>query len=349
MNKPKVALITPSLSMGGAERWIVTLAKFFNRLDPYLILNLSGYSDSILLEDIPKTTKVLSNFYSNERSIINALSDADAVVSWCFNLNISLKNELNCPTIDVSHSDPSWKNHSLLIKESCKKSKYHVGVSKVAASAFKENNSTVIYNGIDTERLNQFKGRIKQREEWGCENKKVVIFLSRLSEEKNPKIILECSELFDESWKFLFVNIGLLKKEFNTINKPNIKIIEKTKNIGDYYYGADVVVLPSDIEGMPLVLLESWFCGIPVVTTNYNSYLELTNTHGELALSTNIRPTAIEFANKIQQAFYEGRNSNKVVLAKKIVENNYTYQTMIKNWEDYIFLKIKEHNENINA
>jgi glycosyltransferase involved in cell wall biosynthesis len=349
MNKPKVALITPSLGMGGAERWIVTLAKFFKRLDPYLILNLSGQSDSILLEDVPKTTKILSNFYLNPEKIINYLSDADVVVSWCFDLNINLKDKLNCPTIDVSHSDPSWKNHSLLIKSSSKRSKYHVGVSKVAASAFEKNDLTVIYNGIDTERLKEFKGRLKQREEWDCKDKKVVIFLSRLSEEKNPRILLECSNLFDESWKFLFVDIGSLKKEFNAINKTNVKIVKKTNNIADYYSGADVVVLPSDIEGMPLVLLESWFCSVPVVTTKHNSYLELMDMHGELCLSTKVRPTAIEFSDKIREAFDKGRNSDRVVLAKTIVENNYTHQTMIKNWEDYIFLKIKEHNENINA
>jgi glycosyltransferase involved in cell wall biosynthesis len=346
MNKPKVALITPSLGMGGAERWIVTLARFFKRLDPYLILNLSGQSDSILLDEIPNTTKVISSFYSNPKKIIDVLSDADAVISWCFNLNISLKNNLKCPTIDVSHSDPSWNDHSWLIEQTSERSKYHVGVSKVAASAFKKNDSTVIYNGIDTERLKEFKGRIKQREEWYCENKKVVIFLSRLSEEKNPRILIECSELFDESWKFLFVDVGSLKKEFNKINNNNIKIIKKTNNIGDYYSGADVVVLPSDVEGMPLVLLESWFCGVPIVTTNYDSYLELINMHGELALSTNIRPTAIEFSDKIQQAFYEGRSSKRVILAKSIVQSNYTCETMIKNWEDYVFLKIKECNDN---
>jgi glycosyltransferase involved in cell wall biosynthesis len=235
-----------------------------------------------------------------------------------------------------------------LTQQTSQRSKYHVGVSKIAASAFKKNNSTVIYNGIETERLKQFKGRVKQREEWGCEDKKVVIFLSRLSEEKNPRILLECSELFDESWKFLFVDIGSLKKEFNEINKPNVKIIKKTSNIGDYYSGADVVVLPSDVEGMPLVLLESWFCGVPIVTTQYQSYLELMDLHGELCLSTKIRPTAIEFSDKIQQAFYEGRNSKRVILAKKTVENNYTYKTMIKNWEDYILLKIKEFKD-INA
>ena len=105
------------------------------------------------------------------------------------------------------------------------------------------------------------------------------------------------------------------------------------------------MVLPSDIEGMPLVLLESWFCAVPVVTTRYASYLELEDMHGELCLSTQVRPTAIEFSNKIQQAFYEGRNSKRVVLAKSVVENNYTHETMIKNWEKYIFLKIKEFHD----
>jgi glycosyltransferase involved in cell wall biosynthesis len=342
MNKPKVALITPSLGMGGAERWIVTLAKFFNEVDPYLILNLSGQSDSILLNEIPSTTRILSNFYSRPEKIIDALSDADVVISWCFNLNLILKDKLKCPTIDVSHSDPQWKDHKSLIDHTSKNSKYHVGVSKIAASSYKKNNSDVIYNGIDTNRLKESKGRIEQRKEWGCENDKVILFLSRLSEEKNPKILLECSELFDESWKFLFVDIGSLKQHFNSIKKSKIKIIKKTKDIGDYYAGADVVVLPSDIEGMPLVLLESWFCAVPVVTTRYASYLELEDMHGELCLSTQVRPTAIEFSDKIRQAFYEGRNSKRVILAKSVVENNYTHETMIKNWEKYIFLKIKE-------
>jgi glycosyltransferase involved in cell wall biosynthesis len=95
-----------------------------------------------------------------------------------------------------------------------------------------------------------------------------------------------------------------------------------------------------------LVLLESWFCGVPIVTTQYDSYLELMNLHGELCLSTKVRPTAIEFSNKIKEAFDEGRKSERVILAKSIAESNYTHETMIKNWEDYIFLKIKEHNDN---
>ena len=345
MNKPKVALITPSLGMGGAERWIVTLARFFKRLDPYLILNLSGQSDSILLQEVPTTTKVLSDFYSNPKKIIDVLNDADAVISWCFNSNVSLKDNLKCPTIDVSHSDPSWDNHKLLINQTKKNSKYHVGVSKVAASAFNKKDATVIYNGIDTNRLKESKGRIEQRKEWGCENDKVILFLSRLSAEKNPQILLECSDLFDETWKFLFVDTGSLKKDFQSIKKTNVKSIKKTNNIGDYYAGADVIVLPSDVEGMPLVLLESWFCGVPIVTTQYDSYLELMNLHGELCLSTEVRPTAIEFAYKIKEAFDEGRCSKRVLLAKDVAEKNYTHETMIKNWEDYIFSKIEECND----
>ena len=345
MNKPKVALITPSLGMGGAERWIVTLARFFKRLDPYLILNLSGQSDSILLEEIPTSTKVLSDFYPNPKKIIDVLSDADAVISWCFNLDVSLKDNLKCPTIDVSHSDPSWDNHKLLISQTHKNSKYHVGVSKVAASAFNKDDATVIYNGIDINRLKESKGRIKQRKDWGCENDKVILFLSRLSPEKNPQILLECSDLFDETWKFLFVDTGSLKKDFESIKKTNVKSIKKTNNVGDYYAGADVIVLPSDVEGMPLVLLESWFCGVPIVTTQYDSYLELINLHGELCLSTQVRPTAIEFAYKIKEAFDEGRCSKRVILAKDVVEKNYTHEIMIKNWEDYIFLKIREYND----
>jgi hypothetical protein len=69
------------------------------------------------------------------------------------------------------------------------------------------------------------------------------------------------------------------------------------------------------------------------------------NLHGELCLSTKVRPTAVEFSNKIKKAYNQGRKSEMVVLAKSIVESNYTHKTMIKNWEDYIFSKIKECND----
>jgi aspartate aminotransferase len=50
-------------------------------------------------------------------------------------------------------------------------------------------------------------------------------------------------------------------------------------------------------------------------------------------------------SNKIKQSFNEGRNLSRVILAKSIVKNNYTHETMIRNWEDYILLKIKECND----
>lgn len=334
--KPKVTFITPSLGLGGAEKWILTLAKAFKKLTPYKIINLSGKQDQIIFNEALSITNVLSkNFYNSLDDLKNELIDSDVVISWGYNAQLDLK-QFDFPSIDVSHSDPSWENHYILIKQTEKKSKYHVGVSKTATSSFENKNAVTIYNGINIKSLKTNIGRINQRKEWDCENKKVVLFLGRLSNEKNPLLVLETSKSFGNDWKFIFVESGPLLKIFNDIYQENVKLVPKTKHVGDYYAAADVVVMPSKVEGMPLVLLESWYSQVPIVTSEYSTYKELKDLHGELCWSIK-ENNSIELMKKIKIAYLSGRNNERVKKAKKIVEDNYTSEIMAENWENYIF------------
>ena len=336
MSKPQIVFLTPGLGMGGAERWIVTLAKFFNKLEPKYIINLSGRQDDKLYEEACQVTQVINGNPSiNLQLIKKYCQNIDVIISWgCPNLK-NLTNGLSCKIIDVSHSDPVWERHQLLISRSSLGATHHVGVSKTASSAFpKQFNPTTIYNGIDPNRVIPKNNRKNKRQEWGIKNEKIALFLGRLSDEKNPLVLVEATKYLPKNWKSVFIANGPLLDQMPQNDK--IKLIPKDMNIDDVMEAADVLVLPSLYEGMPLVLIEGWVAGIPTVTTQYSTYNELTEMHGELSWSVPVNPDPKELASKIEEASKVGRSSEKVQNAKKVALQYYVSDKMVENWENYI-------------
>ena len=345
--KPKIAFITPALGLGGAERWILTLTKYFKNVQVEKIINLTGKSDKNLLSEACKYTDVvIDNFFSNTNLIKKELENIDVVISWAYTAPLNLSKECKCITIDVSHSDSSWNNHKNLTSITEKKSKYHVGVSKTAAASFSKNiNPKIIYNGIDIERINPNVSREEQRRIWNVEDKKVVFFSGRLSEEKNPLALVKAIDYFNDDWIFIFIANGALLDYFKSLNNDKIKLVEKTLNIGNYFSASDIFVMTSNVEGMPLSLLEAWYSEIPTVTTEYNSYKELKDMHGEISNSIPLNSNSELLHKEIIDAYKKGRFDHKVKYAKKVLISNYTAEIMTKNWEDYIFEILKNDNK----
>ena len=345
--KPKIAFITPALGLGGAERWILTLTKYFKNVDVKKIINLSGRSDkNLLTEACSLTDVVIKNFNNNQEELENELKDIDVVISWAYTLDFDIKNNKKYISIDVAHSDPSWENQKNLTLLTEEKSKYHVGVSKTAASSFSEKiKPKIIYNGIDTQRIKPTIKRSDQRKIWDVENKKVVFFSGRLSQEKNPLALVSSINYFDDSWIFIFISNGIMLDYFKHLNNKKIKLVDKTLNIGNYFVASDVFVMTSNVEGMPLSLLEAWYSEIPTVTTEYNSYKELKFIHGDISNSVPLNPDPYLLYQKINYA-YEYRNTDeKIKKAKKILNEYYTADIMAKNWENYIFEILKNDNK----
>ena len=103
-------------------------------------------------------------------------------------------------------------------------------------------------------------------------------FIGRLSTEKG---IL----------KFIEANIELLRKnkliiagtgpDFNAIkkitddNKLNIELLGNVLDKASFYKKISILLLPSDHEVLPLVILEAYSCGLPVVAFDIKPLLEL--------------------------------------------------------------------------
>jgi glycosyltransferase involved in cell wall biosynthesis len=57
----------------------------------------------------------------------------------------------------------------------------------------------------------------------------------------------------------------------------SVKFYEGVRNPLPYISAADILVLPSNIEGLPAVLLEAMFCKTPVVAYNVGGISEIVN------------------------------------------------------------------------
>lgn len=115
--------------------------------------------------------------------------------------------------------------------------------------------------------------------------KKVVAFMARLHPQKRPLDFVEVARRFsgDPALCFLMVGDGPLAKttdeEIARIGLQNMARLPFYQPSRDIFALSDVYVLPSEYEGMPMVLLEAQAMGKPVVVTdvgNNRDVLEIT-------------------------------------------------------------------------
>ena len=108
---------------------------------------------------------------------------------------------------------------------------------------------------------------------------KLVLFFGRLNITKGPdKFVLAAEEILKERKDIYFMIIGPdegMKKRVEELIRNNRKIILKgpirdKRKIAEMYQAADVYVLPSFREGLPLTLFEAMASGLPIVASPVN-------------------------------------------------------------------------------
>lgn len=147
-----------------------------------------------------------------------------------------------------------------------------VFVSKVVKSYFEEivrfrRQPRIIANGVDTETFVQAKRDLMTaaRTELGLDPEKpVLLFVGRFVEKKGLHILAALvRRLPDVTW--VFAGRGPLSPR--RWNAPNVHVFDGRRGatLAPLYRAADLLVLPSIGEGLPLVVQEAMSCGTPVL------------------------------------------------------------------------------------
>ncbi|HEV2299107.1 MAG TPA: glycosyltransferase family 4 protein [Candidatus Acidoferrales bacterium] len=136
---------------------------------------------------------------------------------------------------------------------------------------------SVIQNGCSMERVDPSRARPEGiRESIGfSKNDLVLLVMARLEPQKGHKVLLQALSLLRgeiPKIRLICLGTGALKEELTKIARElNLESIVRfvgfQSNVADWLAAADIGVLPSFYEGLPLTAVETLAAGVPLVAT----------------------------------------------------------------------------------
>lgn len=258
-------------------------------------------------------------------------ADFGFAVSWAARFyRIPIINTCHGVTyLNLDHSFLKRRLERFLLKAA--RFKIILSVDKNSIIGFKKagfNNARYFANAIDVER---FKKQAKIYESGRLE----ILCVARMEEAKGIRYLLEAVSILKIDWRLRLISEGSklesfrdYAKELGIGNKVHfLGQISPTKN-ADYYAESHLFILPSLHEGFPIVLLESWITGVPIIITDVGT---ISNVCKDKQNALIIAPAS---SNEISQAIERFLKSKKLreTLAKngrKEVVSFYTYERIV--------------------
>ena len=129
-------------------------------------------------------------------------------------------------------------------------------------------NVSTVYNGLATPNAENIP-------EFGVFNKysKVVLTIARINPQKNPALFIAIARLMPE-YGFVWIGNQHEVTEFGEL-PANCHFLGNIVNAGAYCSKADLFMLPSNYEGLPMVIIEAMSFGKPVVASNVGGISEI--------------------------------------------------------------------------
>jgi glycosyltransferase involved in cell wall biosynthesis len=192
-------------------------------------------------------------------------------------------------------------------------------------------------SGVDLARLKPNNRPHRLIEKYGLSEDTLIFgFSGRLSKEKAPEIFIEIAKLCKNIPDIFFVMTGggPMASEITALVQnipPQINFVYAglVDDVDEYLALYDVLVLPSRIDGRPLVVMEALACGVPVIASNVGALSDLI----EDGVNGYLLPTAepVEFANCIRQLIANSQVLNRLkmnarISAEQNLDSNLAYE-----------------------
>ncbi len=279
---------------------------------PYSVIELSKNkhiqnADIIHLHWVADFINYPDFFKKINKPIVWTLHDMNPFTGGChyaFDCNNFSSNCENCPQIKgISNQKVAYNVLKVKKKAYSNKKINFICLNEWMmnclknSSIFSDNKCTLIPNGLNPE-VYKIYCKVNTRKKLGLPtDKKLVLFVadSINNYRKGVKYIIEASKQFNDT-KFITVGKGDLKEP----NFIHLGEINNEELMAQIYSAADVFVIPSLADNLPNTILESLYCGTPIIGFNVGGIPEMI-IHGKNGLICN-EISSLALAKLIKEA-----------------------------------------------
>lgn len=365
MGKLKVLYVVDSLCLGGAQRHVVMLARGLDKKGfEVQVCSLYDREDESIgreldAADINHVTLGMRKFVDWRRGLFGLHRVAKAMAPDLIHTHLLPANVygrlvgrfMSVPVVTTLHNNfrgmlptQRWRERLLLGLERCTA---RWSVAQVAVSAqvrrdyeeqFGRSGIEVIPNPVDVSVFSPRNDNGKSRRDWSqC---LTLMTIGRLSEEKGhiylvralPKLVEQIA-----SCRLLVIGDGPQRAPLQAeveamLLKNKVCFLGARSDVKDWLNVADVLLLPSLTEGLPLVLLEAMAAGKPIVASRVGGIPEVLSDGKTGILVAPRSPDAIA---KAVCRLYKNQEFAKQLghAARLHAEKHFTLPRIVKQWE----------------
>jgi len=210
------------------------------------------------------------------KNLLSCISQHDTLVGFSFDMNVLCIIAARIKGARAVCCEHIHYNYHNALRRYFRKLFYRSSVASVVVLTESDRlafakigvDCTVIPNFID---YNSSALYCRERHE-----KKTILFVGRLSEQKNVVFLLEAFEksgVWEHGWKLNIVGEGeqknsLLEWLSKSMIASQVAILPASKEVFRHYDNASVFCMTSRFEAFPMVLLEAMNSKLPVITTD---------------------------------------------------------------------------------
>lgn len=295
----KICFIVPYQLYGGAEVYLENLLK--NSPQQLQIDLLINGDNKIKNSNFPNNIKI-KNYLNNILDFLCS-NKYDQIIFYnskkIYNSLLSYKKiNQSIKIYEIYHSDFIWPDSMATIENRINIDTVFK-TSEVVGKNINVSNQIICPPPLDFARFN-FSRKTDKIKKLG--------FIGRLSSEKNPLLAIEIAK--ELNLPILIAGDGPLKKEV-ILQLNNNVIFLGWQNPIEFYKKIDCLILTSEIEGLPNVILEGLASGLPIISTDVGGI-------SNALLNTN--------------SFIFEKNNLNINNLKNFIDNNlsYNYKNILK-------------------
>ena len=287
--RPRILVLIKGLGIGGAERLISEGSRFWARDEfEYRVVYVLPWKDA-LVPDVAANGVDVVCIGRGKWSLGAPMRFRNVVRSWRPALihahlpitGILARAATSTPVVYTEHNlagsyRPATRT---LNRMTYGRNREVIAVSEAVAESlagYPGPPPHIIPNGVVTTATEEGRRRVRDELDIG-QDRPLVVHVGNMRPWKGHSTLIKAAKAIgDEMPEVIVISIGAekrpgdlarLRQQADQEGAGNIRFLGRRSDAVDFIAGADVFVNPSDVEGLPLVVLEAMMAGTPVAAT----------------------------------------------------------------------------------